>query len=236
MPMSGRGVRAMLLVATTALTPACGTRDGDAAPTGWSGGPFRMPLEDPMVVDRLLILGVDHDPGTDPLGARCRDRAGRDFPWCYDGHDGTDYLLAGGFETMDAGSAWIVAAAAGRVTRVEDGHYDRCHGELATREVTCDGQEMAANFVAVEHDGGLTTLYYHMKRGSPVVRAGDAVTCGQRLGLVGSSGMSVTPHLHFQVERAGAAVDPYAGPHSQPETLWHHQPDDPADLPVTECP
>ena len=48
--------------------------------------------------------------------------------------------------------------------------------------------------------------------------------CGQPLGLVGSSGNSSTPHLHFEINAAdGTVLDPYAGPGSQEASLWAEQ-------------
>jgi murein DD-endopeptidase MepM/ murein hydrolase activator NlpD len=46
---------------------------------------------------------------------------------------------------------------------------------------------------------GVYVLYAHMDPGSVAVRVGDRVTRGQQLGLIGSSGISTTPHLHFQI-------------------------------------
>ena len=66
---------------------------------------FQLPLEDPTAFD--LRIGMDHDPANhddDVLGATlCTDYLGRRFPHCYDDHMGTDYMLIGGFETMDEG-------------------------------------------------------------------------------------------------------------------------------------
>jgi len=67
------------------------------------------------------------------------------------------------------------------------------------------------------------------------VSVGDSVECGQMLGLVGSSGRSATPHLHFTVVDAeGTRVDPFAGPWSQPDSLWTNQ-DGPSGLPAAAC-
>lgn len=171
------------------------------------------------------VFHVDHDPEDHPEArATCTNYAGQHFPFCYDDHSGSDFMLGGGFSTMDNGSAEVVAAAAGVVVTAEDGHYDRCHGSAATLEVTCDGNEMRPNYVRLRHANGWTSLYYHLKKGSVAVAEGQRVACGERLGLVGSSGVSTLPHLHFQVEDpAGAVVDPFAGPESQPESLFTEQ-------------
>jgi len=174
-----------------------------------------------------IRIGVDHDPVVQEPGfsqAYCTDYQGRPFPNCYDEHRGSDYMLDGGFETMDAGSANIVAAADGVVIDVESDHYDRCHTDSGNFSVTCDGNPIRANFVILEHEGGYRTWYWHMMTDSPTVAIGDQVACGDVLGKVGSSGQSSGPHLHFELrDPEGNRIDPYAGPESQPETYWQDQ-------------
>jgi murein DD-endopeptidase MepM/ murein hydrolase activator NlpD len=175
-----------------------------------------------------LRTGVDHDPvehPDTPAGRlACADYLGRGFPNCYDEHDGSDFILDGGFTAMDAGSAKILAAADGVVVETHDGEYDRCHASIETGDIDCDGHSGVANYVIVEHEGGIRTRYWHMATGTVAVQTGDPVTCGTILGTVGSSGYSSMPHLHFEIDDAsGDAIDPYAGPRSQPETWWAEQ-------------
>jgi murein DD-endopeptidase MepM/ murein hydrolase activator NlpD len=63
--------------------------------------------------------------------------------------------------------------------------------------------------VTIAHGGGTRTMYAHLSRVG--VRVGQYVQSGQRIGRVGSSGMSTGPHLHFEVRVRGAAVDPLTG-------------------------
>ncbi len=195
---------------------------------------FRFPLADRALFEQ--VVGVDHDPvvHTDTLGQiLCTSYDGRAFPWCYDEHDGSDYLLLGGFHTMDAGSTPIVAAADGVVVDTDDGNYDRC--EATVDGIDCDGFPMNGNYVILEHEGGYRTLYWHMKTDSVAVSVGDEVSCGDTLGLVGSSGYSSAPHLHFELQDASeATIDPYAGAYSQVETWWVDQ-GDPEGLPGSDC-
>jgi len=179
--------------------------------------------------DRIAtpVIGVDHDPD-DYEGAYqliCADYDGRAFPHCYDGHDGSDFLLDGGFEAMDNnGSATVIAAAPGVVVDTEDGHYDHCHGELASLDVSCDGHEMIGNSVILEHDSGHRTLYWHFMKDSVEVAVGQEVEAGDPLGLMGSSGRSSQPHLHFELQEPdGDWVDPYAGELSQDYSWWCDQ-------------
>lgn len=60
--------------------------------------------------------------------------------------------------------------------------------------------------VLVEHSGGVTTLYAHMSKITTSV--GAFVGRGEVIGLVGSTGQSTGPHLHFETRIAGKAKDP----------------------------
>ncbi len=62
--------------------------------------------------------------------------------------------------------------------------------------------------IVIDHGGGISTLYGHMTRGSRRVSVGDKVSAGQVIGLVGSTGVSTGPHLHFEVRNNGQLVDP----------------------------
>jgi hypothetical protein len=124
----------------------------------------------------------------------------------YDNHSGTDFGI-GGFAGMDAnGSRPIVAAAAGTVTAINDGLYDR---NTAANSTNC-GSTSCGNYVKLSHADGKITLYCHMKKGSVAVVKDQVVGCGTVLGRVGSSGCSTGPHLHFGVTVGGATDDPYA--------------------------
>jgi len=61
-------------------------------------------------------------------------------------------------------------------------------------------------FIEVRHPNGMSTLYGHLSRID--VASGDAVAPGQRIGLVGSTGRSTGPHLHFEVRRGDRQVNP----------------------------
>ena len=64
----------------------------------------------------------------------------------------------------------------------------------------------AGNWVVIDHGNGLVTKYMH--HSSICVSAGQYVERGQQIGAVGSTGQSTGPHLHFQVELNGTAVNP----------------------------
>lgn len=82
----------------------------------------------------------------------------------------------------------VLAAAEGRVLRI--GHEPQGYG----------------NFVELSHPNGMTSFYAHLSRID--VASGDILGPRSRLGLVGSTGYSTGPHLHFEVRRGGAQVNP----------------------------
>lgn len=61
-------------------------------------------------------------------------------------------------------------------------------------------------FVRIEHAGGYESLYGHASR--VLVTQGQRVRSRQTIALSGSTGVSTAPHLHFEIRRNGAPVDP----------------------------
>lgn len=219
-------------------------RPGFAGHAPVAGVRFAAPFEHPAMFSSPT--GVDHNrtnwnalPPYEGRGQRnnlldCRNYQGRAFPFCYQGHEGTDFMLLGAFATMDSATlsrlARIVAVAPGMVMSVDHGNFDHCYVDPRQGDhINCQGGgNEVANFVDVQHDDGLVARYFHLKRDSVTVRPGQRVGCGQVLGVAGSSGRSSAPHLHFslvrdavyevragrQVLTAGTLMDPYA------EQLW----------------
>ncbi len=60
--------------------------------------------------------------------------------------------------------------------------------------------------VMIDHGAGVVSLYMHQSK--LLVKAGDKVTRGQKIGLVGTTGLSNGPHLHLELRLRGEAVDP----------------------------
>lgn len=88
----------------------------------------------------------------------------------YSAHKGTDIAAPTGSPVLAAASGLVTAAG-----------YSASMG----------------NYVVISHGDGITTRYYH--NSSLAVSEGQAVTCGQVISYVGSTGWSTGPHLHFEV-------------------------------------
>jgi murein DD-endopeptidase MepM/ murein hydrolase activator NlpD len=62
--------------------------------------------------------------------------------------------------------------------------------------------------IELKHDARWSTRYSHLD--VVLVKAGTVVKRGQRIGLVGETGLTTGPHLHFELRRDGEALDPEA--------------------------
>jgi murein DD-endopeptidase MepM/ murein hydrolase activator NlpD len=68
------------------------------------------------------------------------------------------------------------------------------------------GGDRYGKVVAIDHADGTRSLYAHLA--TRLVQAGDLVRAGQQIALSGATGKVTGPHLHFEVTRDGANVDP----------------------------
>lgn len=104
---------------------------------------------------------------------------------------------------MQNNESWAVAAADGVIIGKENGNPDQ----------SCTFNNNQWNAVYVMHEDGSVSWYGHLKNNSLTAKAvGESVASGEYLGVVGSSGNSTGPHLHFEVyDVFDNLVDPYAG-------------------------
>jgi len=177
--------------------------------------PLRMAPGLPDYAGFRVSAFVDHNPASGQVldyygGART-----------YDGHRGTDYALYPfNWNKVDAGQVQVIAAAAG--TLVAKANVD------PTDHNCSSSSSDPWNYVALVHADGRMTIYGHMRYNSLTGKGiGETVTQGEYLGTVASSGNSSGPHMHFEVRFGSFSsaewIDPYAGPNSQPESLWVNQ-------------
>jgi murein DD-endopeptidase MepM/ murein hydrolase activator NlpD len=109
--------------------------------------------------------------------------------------------------------AEIHAVADGVVTQVGDGIPQNTPGAKSLA-VPITLETVGGNHAIMEIGNGLFAFYAHMQPGSLRVKVGDKVTRGQVLGLLGNTGNSSEPHLHFQICSANSELGseglPYA--------------------------
>ena len=142
---------------------------------------------------------VDHSPPGSIVDYNCGNRS-------YDGHKGTDiYLWPFAWHKMFTSAVEVIASAPGTIIGKTDNFSDlSC--------ATCSNCNW--NAVYVQHADGSVAWYGHLKTGSVTSKTvGQAVVTGEYLGVVGSSGNSTGPHLHFEIYNTNYAdrIDPYAG-------------------------
>ncbi len=109
-----------------------------------------------------------------------------------DNHHAND--IVGGGYTLD----YVVAHSDGKVIFCQDG-YNNMKGST--------GNASYGNCVKIDHGNGYATLYAHMRKGL-LVKNGDYVKKGQRLGYMSDSGNAYGGHLHFEVWRNGTRINP----------------------------
>jgi murein DD-endopeptidase len=109
--------------------------------------------------------------------------------------------------------AEALAVADGVVTAMKDGIPQNVPG-IDSHAVAITMETIAGNHVIVDIGQGRYALYAHLQPGSLRVKVGDRVRRGQVLALVGNSGNTTEPHLHFHLTDAssplGAEGIPYA--------------------------
>jgi len=91
-----------------------------------------------------------------------------------------------------------LAVADGRVVAVKDSIPENVPG-VSSRAVPITLETVGGNHVIIDIGGGYYAFYAHLRPGSIRVRVGDRVRRGQVVGLVGNSGNSTEPHLHFHL-------------------------------------
>lgn len=124
----------------------------------------------------------------------------------YDGHTGTDFRLPD-LPAMEQGVP-VVAAAPGVVRAVRDEVPDIDMREADPEAIR--NRELG-NAVILDHGDGWQTSYGHMRRGSVAVKPGERVETGEMLGMVGLSGKTMFPHVHFEVRQGNKPIDPFVG-------------------------
>jgi murein DD-endopeptidase len=94
--------------------------------------------------------------------------------------------------------AEVLAVADGTVVAIKDGIPENAPG-LDSRAVPITLETVSGNYIMLDLERDRYAFYAHLIPGSLGVQSGDKVKRGDILGLVGNSGNSTAPHLHFHV-------------------------------------
>lgn len=98
-----------------------------------------------------------------------------------------------------------LAVANGTVVATKDGIPENVPG-INSRAVPITLETVGGNHVIIDLGGGRYAFYAHLRPGSLRVKVGDRVTRGQVIGLVGNTGNSTEPHLHFHIADANSPL------------------------------
>ena len=159
---------------------------------------LNLPIDCKLGEDCVIQNYVDRDPSPSSRDYKCGTRT-------YNAHNGTDFRIPNHL-AREKGVA-VLAAAAGTVDRLRDSEPDvsvRMNGQASVANKEC------GNAVVINHDGGWSTQYCHMAKGSIIVKAGQKVAAGDRIGAVGLSGNTEYPHVHLSVRHNNELIDPFS--------------------------
>jgi hypothetical protein len=133
--------------------------------------------------------------------------------------------------------AEILAVADGVVASSHDGIIENVPG-LDSRAVEITLETVAGNHVILDLGDGRYAFYAHLQPGSLRVGDGDSVRVGDVLGLVGNSGNSTEPHLHFHVSNGNSPLGSEGLPYLFTRYLLQDRADASLDVPpsTTDAP
>lgn len=156
-----------------------------------------LPIDCQPGVTCFIQSHVDAVPGSESGDYRCGSAT-------YDGHKGVDFRLLSAAVAREGVA--VLASADGVVKGGRDGMADEFaapekRAAIASRE--------CGNGVVLDHGAGWETQYCHMRAGSVAVQRGAKVKRGDKLGLVGYSGLAELAHVHISVRHNGAVIDPF---------------------------
>jgi murein DD-endopeptidase len=171
-----------------------------------------LPIDCVIGKDCWLVNLVDLDSSAGVKDYKCEAES-------YNGHKGIDISIRD-LKAMQKGVT-VIAAASGVVRNVRDGMAD--HGGADAVSEAIKGRE-CGNGVAIKHARDWETQYCHLGKGSIIVKSGQPVKKGQKLGLVGYSGQTVFPHVHMTTRFKGRTVDPFLGLSTHSPCNFSNQP------------
>jgi murein DD-endopeptidase len=147
------------------------------------------------VAGNILTNSSDHRRAIIPLDGQARIAQQYAIDWIKMGDDGKAFRDDPRINANWYGyGADILAVADGTVVDVKDGVPDNVFFVLPNQM-----DNMLGNYVSLDWGKGYFAVFAHLQPGSVKVKPGERVRKGQVLGLLGNSGKSPVPHLHFHM-------------------------------------
>lgn len=109
----------------------------------------------------------------------------------------------------------VLAVADGTVVEIKDGIVENVPNQPPAVPITLE--TVAGNHIDLDLGGGVYAMYAHLQPGSLKVKLGDRVKRGQVIALLGNTGNSTEPHLHFQLMDRNSPLISEGLPYKLPE-------------------
>ena len=159
-----------------------------------------LPIVCPDGAKCMIQQYVDIDPGPGVRDFTCGTAT-------YNGHKGTDFRVLR-LTDVERGVD-VVAVAPGRVVATRNSMPDRLVRSPEARKAVRNRE--CGNGLRIDHGGGWETQYCHLRQDSVIVTKGERVERGQKLGLVGYSGLAAFAHVHVGLKKNRKVIDPFTG-------------------------
>ncbi len=155
-----------------------------------SGGPFlsdQSDTEDSEIDKELQVIKTTSNPDFIPSIWAHLGKINNEFGFRRNPFGGRTYEFHPGMDIDGERGENVMATASGTVIKASwQGGY--------------------GNMVEIDHGNGLTSRYGHLSKIG--IEVGDAVTRGQIMGLIGSTGRSTGPHLHYELRLNDKPINP----------------------------
>ncbi|MGI8788940.1 MAG: M23 family metallopeptidase [Pyrinomonadaceae bacterium] len=158
-----------------------------------SGGPVsdltesESEAEEALIEGQLRLVETTGNPAFLPTMWAHMGKINNEFGYRRNPFGGRSYEFHPGMDIDGERGDTVVAPANGTVTKAGwEGGY--------------------GNMIEIDHGNGLTTRYGHLSKVG--VSIGDTITRGQLIGLIGSTGRSTGPHLHFEIRFDNTPINP----------------------------
>lgn len=124
---------------------------------------------------------------------------------CAYGPRGTSGYIHKGTDISCGKNEKIIAAAAGKIISRTTSSGQCTYSSSAGTCPSCDNS--MGNSLTIDHGDGFVTVYMHLKSFADGMTVGTKVSCGQQIGIMGTTGCSTGTHLHFGFKLNGSYVN-----------------------------